>query len=145
MEKEETITQILLVEHGKLREMLARFIREAERDRGAGKMALDLFIKKERAHVSIEEKVLFKIRVSKEIKIVKILVKQHKTMTKIIQNLKKLFKDKKDIFEEAGKLQVFLRVHTNLEEEKFYKVLDREMNSENKIKLIEKIKILFDS
>jgi len=122
MEKE-TITDVLIIEHGKMRDLLARFIRAIERGAEESKETFDLFEKKEKSHVKIEEKDLFALKEIK-ISIVETLISQHQAIGEIRDNIKEMLKNEEDPTELALKLQELLRKHTDLEEEKFYKILD---------------------
>jgi hemerythrin-like domain-containing protein len=147
MIKRGDITELLIIEHGRMRELLARFIREIERSKGQKDKknltrAFDLFSKKERNHVFIEENKIFNLNMPFKKELVKTLVKQHVESSKMIKDIKDLIKNG-DPTAIAFKLEDFLKMHTNLEEKDFYPVLDKNMSAEKKPEFIEDIRNRF--
>jgi hemerythrin-like domain-containing protein len=139
MAKEETITEVLIEEHGKMREMLARFIRAIERDTEEMKEVYALFRNKEKRHVFIEENKIFNTEFAPRLPVIKTLILQHIEMAKMLTNIGKNMEEKKDSTEIALLLQDYLRNHTHLEEKKFYPLLDEKIPAEKKQKFISMI------
>jgi hemerythrin-like domain-containing protein len=136
MVEKESITSILMTEHGRLRELLARFIRAIERDKEETLGAYNLFKEKEKRHVFIEENKIFNFDKSIKIPIIKTLILQHIEMAKIVEQINKNIKNDKDSTQIALDLQDKLRAHTDLEEKEFYAILDKQITGTKKEKLI---------
>ncbi len=140
MVEKETITSILMIEHGRLRELLGRFIRAIERDKEETMETYNLFKDKEKKHVFIEENKIFNFDKTLKIPVIKTLILQHIEMAKMIEQINKNLKKDKDSAEIALELQDKLRAHTDLEEKEFYALLDKQITGTKKEKLIAMIK-----
>ena len=143
MVEKETITNILITEHGRLRELLARFVRAIDRDKEETMAAYNLFKDKEKKHVFIEENKIFNFDKSLKIPIIKKLILQHIEMGKMIEQINKNLKSDKDPTQIALDLQDKLRSHTDLEEKEFYALLDKQIIGTKKEKFIAEIKEQF--
>lgn len=143
MDKKDTITEVLIIEHGKLREILARFIREIELEEEQRNEAWRLFREKEKRHVFIEENKLFNLDKTLKRELVKKLILQHIELDKIMANIEKKMKQDLDPTKLALDAQEFLRMHTDLEEKEFYSDMDKKIPANKKDSLISMIKELF--
>lgn len=143
MEERGPLTELLIVEHGKMRELLARFIRASEREGNEKNKAYNLFKKKEKSHVFIEENEIFNFDKTLKIPIKKTLILQHIEAGKMLEKILEMMNAKKNPEELALELQEFLGKHMDLEEKEFYPLLDQQIPNNKKEELIKKITKLF--
>lgn len=142
MEKENTITDFMKVDHGLMSELLATFrLRLGDDNSKMALVSFKKYKKKEHNHINIEENIIFTLNKNVEkIKVLDVITKQHKVMKEMIKNIEIDFKNKKDPILNTEALQDFTQAHIKLEEVQFYPVLDKMLNQEQRLSLLAKIK-----
>ena len=141
MEKEETLTTIMQIEHGLMRELLSTFRMRIERE-GFKKKAIETlnkFKEKEENHISVEENIIFKNPASK-LPILDVIKKQHIAMHDLMLDIEKALSENKDPNPSTIAFQEFMKKHVLLEEKSFYPLLDKDLSKKEREELILKVK-----
>ena len=138
--KKKSVLRFMLVEHGNLRELLAKFRKDSDEDLKRALNSFERFKDRHGKHVFIEEKAVFNFSSKvKKMQILKIIIKQHREILKFIRKIESLLDDEKDATPVTANLQEFLKAHIRLEEKKFYPVIDKELNDKEREKILKKI------
>ncbi len=137
MLRKESLTEIMIVEHGKIYDSFAKFRFDSEKDIKRAFRFLNFFKRQEIEHIKIENK-LFKAKLA-PLEITRILLKQHDKIKALIMMVYKDVYNRIDSTENAEILQEFLKAHLRLEEKMFYPKLDKKLNNSEIEKLRKEI------
>ena len=144
MDEEESITQKMIIEHGKIYDLISQFYLEVGYSRDI-KEAKDIFKRfkgNHDKHLSFEENVVFKFKpFIREIYVLKIISKQHVQMNELISKIDKDLKKGKSVSDDINLFQNLSRAHIHIEETQFCPILDEKLNKEERLKLINKMPI----
>ena len=141
MTKKGTISSFMLEEHGKILTLLNEFKKNAN-----SKNADDYFKKlkwKQENHVLAEEKaILILTQDGKELKsIILEILKQHNELHDIMKKIQDKLDRSTDHYEENLKaLLELMKIHINLENKKFYPLLDRDLDDKTKKLIMSKFR-----
>ena len=139
MEKGETISSLMQKDHGLIDELLSTFRMRLDRLNYEGKAieSFKRFKNKEEEHVSIEENLIFKLKLKiNKTQLVVVLKKQHKELKERIEEIEKDISEKRDPTKSTINFQNLIQTHIKLEEDNFYPVLDQELKGKEKQELI---------
>lgn len=144
---QETLTDMMIREHGKMFGLLGKFRFQIDHlgNRQSAMKSYESFEKFHKEHIFVEEKIIIKYNNKiKNLEMAKVILKQHKELEKISQNIIKQTQKKgpilpDELFTQANKLQQMLIAHVKLEESQFYPFLDKDLPENEKKALIEQI------
>ena len=140
MKKGESIKQFMVEEHGKIFVLLNDFKKNSSKD-NAGDYFQKLKDKLE-PHVFAEEKAIIILNEEgKKFKEIVTILQQHDEIEKLMKDIGENLSRKLDHYEEnVKKVMELLKVHVVLENTKFYPKLDKELNDEQKQRVLEKLR-----
>lgn len=137
MLRKESLTEIMIEEHGKIYDSFAQFRFDSEKDIKKAFRFFDFFKKQEIEHIKIENK-LFKVKLA-PVKITTILLKQHDKIEELTMKVYNDIYNRRDSTKNAEILQEFLKAHLRIEEKIFYPELDKKLNNSEIEKLRKEI------
>jgi len=140
MKKGESIKQFMVEEHGKIFVLLNDFKKNLAKDN-----ADDYFQKlkdKLEPHVFAEEKAIMILNdEGKKFKEIVTILQQHDEIEELMGKIEDNLGRKLDHYEEnVKKIMGLLKVHVILENTKFYPKLDKELNDNQKTRVLQKLK-----
>jgi len=106
---------------------------------------LDAFMKREEAHVYIEEVLIFEYNndISKVVSL-DVIRKQHLEIVKSVKSIKEDLLEGRDCNLGLIRLQEFMKEHLKLEEKKFYPLLDEMLSEKQREDLIRRVSAFED-
>ncbi|MFA6065112.1 MAG: hemerythrin domain-containing protein [archaeon] len=142
MEEKQSILKFMIIEHGILYNLLVgfRFQSSSAQNPQAALRNFSKFKEKLTPHHFAEESIIFKMdNKITTVPIIKVLKKEHTLIEKIVEKIDQNIANNEDAEENAANLQRLLRNHLNLEEKRFYPLLDKQLNDKEKEELIQKV------
>jgi len=151
VEKGETITHFMMLEHGKLNDLLTQFmgfIEHAHLDQETktheSSSPFKDYKAREFIHMATEDRIFTQNKKMKNLPLTQTLKEQHKTIREMIKKIEEKAEQNLSITENIAKLQTFLQNHTELEEKEFYPEVDKEIIGQEKEELLTHIENLLE-
>ncbi len=140
MAKEETINAFMLKEHGEIFVLLNDFKKNSNKDN-----AEDYFKKlkeKQQTHVLAEERAIIILNEEgKKYKEIVTILQQHDELENLMKKIEDNLSRKLDHYEENIKKVIeLLKTHVQLENNKFYPKLDKDLTPSQKEQILQKLK-----
>ena len=136
------ITRAMVKQHIKLHWILVHLRMYADQNNvEMVKKKIKEFKKKQKIHIVAEERWLISMaKGSKEKNLAIKIKKQHKMVPKLLEDIDKTIKQKRNVQVPTLRLQEFMGEHLRLEENRFYPELDKRLQDTDVEKIIKKLK-----
>jgi hemerythrin-like domain-containing protein len=140
MSKRDKIITMMLKDHGKIINLLNQLEKNEEQDSEIQIEAFNQFKWELKRHFLVEETAIFTYYDPEDdegYSMVPKLIKDHKEISEMLSSLEKILKDNEDF--DTATFRKRLSTHKDYEEETFYPMLERELDSAKKKMIIDKI------